>query len=207
MAKTKQNLKMKNSFLLMLVIALAGFVQQANGQQMKIGVFDLDLMVQAMPGYRAVDSSLQIYERDSLSAEYEFYNTEYKRLDSTYSADSAASKAKSVLDLIKQQRQQVAMNIIYWQQIAQNKIEQKRAIMAQPLYEKVANAYKKVLDTRKYTLILKPNTFELGSNIENIFPYVARELKIELPAELGGGQPLDDDEPVKKPAPKTTPKK
>lgn len=191
---------MKKAFLVVLVIAGALMTADVNAQQMKIGVFDLDLMVQAMPKYRAVDSMLQRYERDSLANEYEFYNTEYKRLDSTYKADSAAGKSKTVLDLMQQQRQQVALNIVYWQQIAQNKTEQKRAVLAQPLYEQVANAYKKVLDARKYTLILKPNTFELGSQIENIFPYVARELKIQLPAELGGGQPIEDDEPAQKPA-------
>ena len=46
-------------------------------QQMKVGVFDMDLMVQAMPPYRQVDSLVQIYERDSLAGEYEIYQSEY----------------------------------------------------------------------------------------------------------------------------------
>ncbi len=140
-----------------------------------------------MPGYRAVDSLTQIYDKDSLGSEYEIYQNEYKRLDSTFKSDSASNKPKAVLDYTNSQRQQIAFNLVYWQQIAQNKSDNKRATLAQPLYEKVAEAYKKVLDTKKYTLVLKPNTYEVGSSaVENIFPLVAKELNIVLPPELGG---------------------
>ncbi len=183
---------MKNVFLSVIVFAallLTATNSMAQTAPLKIGVFDIDLMVQAMPGYRAIDSLTQIYERDSLGSEYEIYQSEYKRLDSTFKSDSAASKPKAVLDYTNNQRQQIAFNLIYWQQIAQRKSDDKRGAMAQPLYEKVAAAYKKVLDTKKYTLILKPNTYELGSSaVENIFPLVAKELNITLPPELGGAQ-------------------
>ena len=173
--------------------------------QLKIGVFYIDLMVQNMPGYHNVDSLLQIYNSDSLSAEYEIYQSEYSRLDSTFKADSAAGKNATILNYTSTQRRQMAMNIAYWQQIAQQKLNNKRGILAQPLYAEVAKAYKKVLDTRKYTLVLKPNTYELGSQVENVFLFVAKELKIKLPAELGGGQPLPEERPgIKPPAkPKT----
>ena len=173
--------------------------------QLKIGVFDIDLMVQNMPGYTMVDSLLQVYNTDSLSAEYAIYQSEYSRLDSTFKADSAAGKSATILNYTSNQRKQIGMNIVYWQQIAQRKLDNKRGILAQPLYAQVANAYKKVLDARKYNLVLKPNTYELGSQIENVFLYVAKELKVQLPPELGGGQPLPEEKPaVKLPAkPKT----
>ncbi|HEY5771698.1 MAG TPA: hypothetical protein VIS75_03675, partial [Chitinophagaceae bacterium] len=37
-------------------------------QTLKVGVFDVDIMVQAMPAYRVVDSLMQIFDRDSLGA-------------------------------------------------------------------------------------------------------------------------------------------
>ncbi|BAV09887.1 Outer membrane protein (OmpH-like) [Filimonas lacunae] len=182
---------------------------QTPQQPLKIGVFDIEIMMQVMPGYRGVDSAVQVYERDSLANEYDFYQSEYHRLDSTYKADSAAGKAKSVLDLQKQSRQQVAMNLIYWQQIAENKSQQKRAILAQPITEKVVAAYKKVLDAKKFTLVLKPNSFEFfgSSAVENIFVLVAKELKVALPQELGGTGNVESDEAKPagagtKPAPK-----
>ncbi len=199
--------------------AISMVTNTVKAQTMKVGVFDIDAMVQSMPGYGRVDSLVQIYERDSLAAEYDFYQSEYKRLDSTYKLDSATNKAKSVLDVIQQQRQQVAVNLIYWQQISQQKVQNKTGELAQPLYEQVVNAYKKVLDAKKYTLILKPNAIERGTaptslqgGVDNIFQAVAKELKIPLAPELGGGQDQPDNtqqqqptKPATKPATGTKP--
>jgi Skp family chaperone for outer membrane proteins len=187
----------KVSLILLTSAALIITSFKANAQQnpMKIGVFDIDMMVQTMPGYPAVDSMVQIFEKDSLAAEYDFYRSEYGRLDTTYKLDSAAGKSKSVLALEQQQRQQIALTLVYWQQYAQNKSDQKRAELAQGLYEKVVNAYRDVLTTKKYTLILKPQSIEKGTTpssalggVDNIFKLVAAELKIPLAPELGGGQ-------------------
>ena len=183
------------------VVLFAG--NQVNGQGVKVGVFDIDLMVQAMPGYRTVDSLVQIYERDSLGVEYEYYQNEYARLDSTYKIDSGlvaqGKKAKALLDFTTEERRKMALNIVYWQQIAQNKSTEKRNILSQNLYNLVVNAYKTVLARKKYTLVLKPQTYEGGFKIDNIFIAVARELKLtELPQNLlylG-----DDPDPVKQPA-------
>jgi Skp family chaperone for outer membrane proteins len=189
---------MKKVFFSMLLLAalfVTGTTAKAQSSPIKIGVFDIEMMVRAMPGAARVDTLIQLYERDSLQAEYQFYYKEFQRLDSTFKADSASGKPKTVLDLVMQQRQQVGMNIAYWQQIAQQKSEQKRAVLSQSMYEQVVNAYKKVLDTRKYTLVLKPGSYEVGlSSIENVFQYVAKELKVKLPDELGGD--LQDDRPA-----------
>lgn len=170
--------------LSMLVFFASGV--HAQTPVIKIGVFDLELMVQAMPGYGTIDSLVRQYEQDTLMAEREIYESEYKRLDSTYKSDSAAQKSAAMLSYTKQQLQQMAFNLVYWQQIAQNKSDNKRAVLSQPLYEKAANAYKKVLDTKKYTLVLKPNTYELGTTIDNLFPLVCKEMGIPCPPELGG---------------------
>ena len=172
-------------------------------QSLKIGVFDMDVMVQAIPGYHIVDSLVQIYETDSLAIEYQYYQMEYQRLDSVYKADSvlvaAGKKPKALLDFTTEQRRKTALNILYWQQIGQNKSSNKRSQLAQPLYEAVVGAYKKVLARKKYTLILKPQTYEAGFPIDNIFISVAKELKLTgLPQELlylG-----DDPDAVKQPA-------
>src|SRR5205085_9571039 len=79
------------------------------------------------------------------------------------------------------------LNLVYWQQISQNKSNTKRNQYAQPLYQVVVGAYKRILDKKKYTLILKPQTYEAGFPIDNIFLSVARELKLsELPQQLLG---------------------
>ncbi len=182
--------------------ALLCLSMNARSQTLKIGVFDIDVMVQAMPGYHLVDSMMQIYDTDSLGSLREYYESEYKRLDSTYKADSAqvaaGKKSKAILDMVSADRQKSMINIVYWQQIAQNKSNEKRSALSQNLYNQVVNAYKKVLARKKYTLVLKPQTYEGGFKIDNVFIAVARELKLtELPQNLlylG-----DDPDPVKQP--------
>jgi Skp family chaperone for outer membrane proteins len=171
-------------------------------QTLKVGVFDIGIMVQAMPGYVVVDSLMVIYDRDSLGSLREYYESEYQRLDSTYKTDSAqvaaGKKSKAILDMVSADRQKAMINIVYWQQIAQNKSNEKRSVLSQGIYNLVVNAYKKVLARKKYTLVLKPQTYEGGFKIDNIFIAVARELKLtELPQNLlylG-----DDPDPVKQP--------
>src|SRR6187455_2336466 len=172
----------------------------ARSQTLKVGVFDIGIMVQAMPGYPVVDSLMEIYDRDSLGALREYYESEYQRLDSTYKSDSAqvatGKKSKAILDMVYADRHKAMINIIYWQQIAQNKSNERRGGLSQGMYDQVVNAYKKVLERKKYTLVLKPQTYEGGFKIDNIFIAVARELKLtELPQNLlylG-----DDPDPVK----------
>jgi Skp family chaperone for outer membrane proteins len=182
---------MKKVLFVLLAAAGSIFANNADAQG-KVGVFDIDIMVQAMPGYRAVDSMLQIYEQDSLRADYDFAVKEYNRLDSTYKADSAAKKAPSVLNYIKDQRTQFASTIIYWQQISQQKGEAKRQQLAAGLYDRVLGAYQKVLQSNNYLVVLKPGAYELGSRVENVFEKVAAELKITLPEQLRSQGPAPD---------------
>ena len=189
------------SFAFIFTVSLLLSVN-ARSQTLKVGVFDIGIMVQAMPGYVVVDSLMVIYDRDSLGSLREYYESEYQRLDSTYKTDSeqvaAGKKSKAILDMVSADRQKAMINIVYWQQIAQNKSNEKRNVLSQDLYNLVLNAYKKVLARKKYTLVLKPQTYEGGFKIDNIFIAVARELKLtELPQNLlylG-----DDPDPVKQP--------
>ena len=174
---------------LSVCLALTITYQSVTAQSFKAGVFDIGFMVQALPDYGKVDSLVRIYESDSLGPEYEYYQLEYARLDSMIKVDSEAVakglKPKAIFDRYVEDRRKMAMNIVYWQQIAQNKSNAKRNQLAQPLVTIVSSAYKKVLDRKKYTLILKPETYEAGFAIDNIFLSVARELKLQqLPQEL-----------------------
>ena len=108
--------------------------------------------------------------------------------------------------MVAADRQKMAINLVYWQQIAQNKSNNKRRQLAQPLYTSVATAYQKILAAKKYNLIVKPNTFELGFPIDNLFISVAKELKLtSLPQELlyAGDDPDATAQPATKP-PATT---
>lgn len=203
---------MNFKFLVIASAIITTISGEINGQAFKAGVFDIDLMVQAMPGYREVDSLVQVYETDSLALEYEYNQLEFQRLDSTYKVDSAlvaqGKKPKMFLDKIAEERRKFGITIVYWQQISQNKSNAKRNALAQPIYEIVSAAYRKVLARKKYSIILKPQTYEAGFPIDNIFISMARELKLSgLPQELIylGDDPDAVKQPVKTP-PGTKPK-
>ncbi|MFT4153873.1 OmpH family outer membrane protein [Parafilimonas sp.] len=164
----------------------------------KVGWFDIEIMLQVMPEYRVADSLTQIYQRDTLGAEYQVYMSEYQRLDSTLKADSAkGSVSKTVMDYNNQQKQQIYMQLIYWQQISQQKAQAYQQQLLAPTYRKILAAYKRVLAVKKYDLILKPDAVEVGSKVENVFPFVAKELGVTLPPGLTGdpNQALNDASP------------
>lgn len=203
---------MKLRFVLIASVFAVAITSEVKSQAFKAGVFDIDLMVQAMPGYREVDSLVQIYDMDSLALENQYNQLEFQRLDSTYKADSAlvaqGKKPKMFLDKIAEERRKFGITIVYWQQISQNKSNAKRNALAQPLYEVVSAAYRKILAKKKYSIILKPQTYEAGFPIDNIFISMARELKLSgLPQELIylGDDPDAAKQPVKTP-PGTKPK-
>ena len=196
---------MKKFFLVsfaLCVFLTASQNSHAQAPALKIGVFDIDMMVRALPDYRNVDSLTSNYEQDTLAAQYQEYQAEYQRLDSTFKADSAAKRPQSVLDYSNNLRRQMAFNLIYWQQIAQQKSEQYRGGLAQPLYAKVVAAYKKVIAVNKYTLILKPNTYEVGgtTRLENLFPLVAKEMSVTIDPNLS----IDLNQALQDPGANTT---
>src|SRR5438093_806034 len=108
---------MKKIFFSILTLASVLFAgEKVRAQQIKIGVFDIDAMVMyGMPQYHNVDSLLQIYQRDSLNAQYEVYQNEYQRLDSTFKADSLlvvqGKKSKALLDYTEGERKKMVTNL------------------------------------------------------------------------------------------------
>jgi Skp family chaperone for outer membrane proteins len=155
-------------------------------QTPKVGFFDIDLMVQSMPDYPAVDSLVAIYEQTTLRPEYDLMVREYSRLDSIYRSDSAAKKPATTLNYIKDQRTQIGYSLSFYQETGQSKSDKKRQELADPIYKKVMAAYKKVLAATNYLFIIKPSALELiGSvNAENLFEKVTKELKIPMPESL-----------------------
>ena len=65
------------SFVFIFTVSLL-LSMNARSQTLKVGVFDIGIMVQAMPGYVVVDSLMEIYDRDSLGAFREYYESEYQ---------------------------------------------------------------------------------------------------------------------------------
>lgn len=182
---------MKKVFFSLLTAAAMCFVtNQAGAQQIKVGVFDLDVMVTAMPDYVRIDSLLNIYQRDSLGAEYDYYVSEYGRIDSTLrNVDTPGVKTGKVtvtaLKMDNDKKTQLTGIIINWKQYAQQKFNNKKGQLSQPLYNIVGAAYERIVKAKGYAIVLKPGTYEFGPRYDNLFISVARDLKLtQLPQEL-----------------------
>jgi outer membrane protein len=195
-------------FGLLPVAALFLTGTKTNAQTIKVGVFDIDVMVTAMPAYRMVDSLLSIYEKDSLGGEYEVYVSEYQRLDSTLKyIDTPGVKAGTVKDMKMKmdndRKTQLTGVLVNWRQLAQQKYNIKKGQLSQGLYDQVGASYERVLKSKNYAVVLKPNTYEYGPKIDNLFITVAKDLKLTtLPQELImlGPDPDASAQPAQAPA-------
>lgn len=199
---------MKKVFFGLLAVIAICFTTNTTQAQVKVGVFDLDVMVTAMPAYSVVDSLLTIYQRDSLGGEYSYYLSEYQRIDSTLKfTDTPGVKTGKVtatkMELDNKQKQQLMNMLINWRDIAQQKVNYKKAVLSQDLYTQVGTSYAKIVKTKGYNVVLKPGTFEFGPRYDNLFIAVAKDLKLtSLPQELLA-QGTDADAPVQGQQPAT----
>lgn len=174
-------------FSLLAVIGL-GFVtnntQAQSTPALKVGIFDMDIIVSRLPEYKDVQAKIDAFDRDSLGPRRDAIEYQYNRADSSYKADSAAKKSKQVLDYSNQQRQQYAWQLINWQQIVQNAERQKYSELARPLYEKVNKAFMEEMKAQKVTLVIKPDAAIYWDDkvVVNLFEPVAKKLGIDLKA-------------------------
>ena len=177
---------MKKVIFSLLTVMALGFV--TNGAQaqsaLKIGVFDLDMIVQAMPEMKDVQAKMDKYNKDSLGPERDAIEYQYNRADSSYRADSTAGKSKAVLDYSNQQRQQYAYQLINWRQIVAQKQQGKYQELARPLYEKANKVFTDEVKAQKISIVLKPDAISYVDDklIVNLFEPVAKKLGIDLNA-------------------------
>lgn len=174
-------------FSLLTVIALGFFTNNTQAQTapaLKVGLFNPDVIVARLPEYKDVQKKIEAFDKDSLGPRRDAIEYQYNRADSSYKADSAAGKSKQVLDMINNQRQQYAWQLINWQQIVQNAERQKFAELARPLYEKVNKVYMDEVKAQKITLVVNPDAvlYFDDKTVVNLFLPVAKKLNIDLNA-------------------------
>lgn len=175
--------------LITMVASLGAKAQTAAG--FKIGLFNAEEMIPYLPEYKRVDSLIQQFQRDSIGAKRDFYESEFKRLDSTYTSDSTAKKPASRLELIANQRGQMLQYLYNWQNIAQQASQQKYVQLAQPLYAKIQKALQKVCTEKHISIVLKPESVEAAfppstTYVVELGLPVAKELGLKLNDNAGG---------------------
>lgn len=177
---------MKKKFLYIISTAICciTFIK-CYSQTFKIGVFDIDSMVHALPEYRVIDSLLILYEVDTAQTEYDILRHECKKTDSIFLHSGDYKYDKKFWDSISLARHELTIKLIYWTQIVKGKKDERERRFSEPLYQKVRTAFEKVVKEKKYDLVLKPCAIQFGNNVDNIFILVAKELNLtSVPAHL-----------------------
>ncbi|AYD46284.1 MAG TPA: OmpH family outer membrane protein [Arachidicoccus soli] len=179
-------------FSLVAIIGLGIATNNVKAQSsLKIGVFDIDQMVSAMPEMKDVQVKMQSYQKDTLGGERDQLSTLLENQQNTYKADSAAKKSQAILDYDRNQLGTLYSKLVNWQQYVQQASQNKYGELTQGMYTKAAAAFKKVVAAQKITLVLKPDVIQYADDkqIVNLFIPVAKELGVNLNAE--GNSPAE----------------
>jgi Skp family chaperone for outer membrane proteins len=156
---------------------------KANAQQIKIGMFDEEDMLQFMPGINKVDSLLKQFMDDSLKHEYddEMYLLQSK--DSTLRADSA-KMSNSLRQTIKTEIAQHLYKIQNWQQYQQQRLQMKQQELLRPFLEKIYGALQAIIVEQKYTHVFKKDVFLHIDKGEELMLRVLHRLNVPVPKEI-----------------------
>jgi Skp family chaperone for outer membrane proteins len=196
---------MKKVLLVLAFAFVASFANNLQAQQIKIGVFDEETILQLMPGIQKIDSLLQIYLKDSLGVERDYDLTQYQRKDSAFKKDSATMPAKA-REMMKKEINELGYKLVNWNQYQQQMLQNKQAELLAPTMQKVYDALRDIITNEKYTHVFKSDAFFAPPSLsDNLVVKVAQKLKWPLPKELeealkAQGAPAQPAKPAAKPA-------
>ena len=175
---------MKKVLLVITFALVASIANNLQAQQIKIGVFDEETLVQLMPGRAKIDSLLQIYYRDSLSVERDYDLTQYQRKDSAFKKDSATMPAKA-RELAKKEINELGYKLVNWSQYEQQMYQNKQAELFAPTLQKAYDILRDIIATEKYTHVFKSDAFVAPPPLnDNLIIKVAQRMKWPLPKEV-----------------------
>jgi outer membrane protein len=192
--------RMKKLFVAVVAIAaitLASFDKAA--AQSKMGYFDLEYVVSLMPGVSKVDTTLAMFERDSLGAEYDFRLGEFQRNDSTLKADSAKMPARLYTDRKNEMIQKFYV-LQNWQQYSQQVSQAKQQELMAPFLNKALAAFQQVVEEGKYGYVFKRESLWIAPPGDNLIPLVAKKLGLKLPVDPNAPPEQKEKPPAKAPA-------
>lgn len=195
---------MKKMLMVCVAVALSVVTLNSANAQTKIGSFDEQRLIYAMPGFQKVDSLLRKYATDSLAPKRDYEMMELKRKDSTFRADSAKLSA-SLREIMQKEISQHYYIVANWQEISNEAIEGKRAELLVPFQQKIYPVLNEIITNEKYTVILKGESIITIPVCDDLTIRVAQRLKIPLPKETeaalkagncGGGSAAPSTKPA-----------
>jgi Skp family chaperone for outer membrane proteins len=174
--------------LFVCVVLAASFLSATttNAQATKIGYFDEESVLGAIPGIGRIDSLMQIFVNDSIGGEYTYRLGQFQLADSIFRKDSLTMPAKSRELALKELNQKRAI-LVNWQQYATQMRDAKLEVLLQPYRKRIVDALRQVVAEGKYTMVLSEAA--LSPLVEkpiadNLSIRVAMKMKLPLPKEV-----------------------
>ncbi|SJZ61792.1 OmpH family outer membrane protein [Sediminibacterium ginsengisoli] len=161
-------------------------VNQAEAQQLKIGYFDEQQLLGAMPGIQKIDTLLNSYRMDSLRGEYDYTLSDYQHRDSLFKRDSATMSPKA-REMAMNDINKLKYKLLRWQDYQAELEENKKQELLAPFMQKIVTALNEVVAEQKYTYVLRQDALSPYVNaplLDNVTVRVAMKLKLQLPKEL-----------------------
>lgn len=144
-------------------------------QQQKFGYTNVDQIVMFLPEVKNVDLQLQAFKKDSLDALLPYLVSEYTKKDSLLKLE----KNQAVKQRIAKELDDLQQQLQNWQSYAQSRLQSKQEELLKPLYQKVGEALKKVVDENKYTYIFSYNALLYAPPAEDISLLLLKKLGID----------------------------
>ena len=177
---------MKKLLFVSLILAVGLLFSNSMDAQIKIGYFNEEKTLKLFPGFKEVDSLLQLYREDSIGGEFERRSAQYKTLDSLNKKDcKTAIPGKSCEEVTKELEKQQAI-LQSWLEISQRMVGSKHAQLLYPYRKKIYDAMQEVIAEEKYTLVLETESlspFFTPPLLDNLMVRVA--MKLQLPLTSG----------------------
>ena len=175
------------------VMALGVFSASA---QNKIGYIDTDSLIGYMPEAAQADAELKAYQ-DALALQGEDMAKEFQAKVDAYNKDSA-TLAPSIKEVRKGELTEMYQKVANWNQIAQDKYNQKAAEKIQPIRVKAMDAIKTVAREKGYAYVLDAASTGIlvSPQGDNLLQAVKAKLGIKdapaAPAAVPGGKPKNN---------------
>lgn len=173
-------------FVCVASVASLFFSKDAGAQQVKIGYFDEQQVLPLMPGFSKLDTSMAVFQSDSLGVEFNYTYGDYHRRDSIFKKDSATMPAKA-RELAVKELNQLKYKLSNWSQYAENVLGAKQEQLLQPFRIRIQQALAAIVAEQKYTHVLNSSALSLYVQpplLDNLAIRVAMRLKLALPKEI-----------------------
>ncbi len=151
------------SFLLLLVCIISVLQLQAQTAIQKIGIVDVEYIINKHPDTKKIEADLQVYEdqlRKQLESKYTDYQVkleDYKRGAAVLPVSVKADKEKELMSM--------QQSIQEFENTAQEDLQSKSISMLDPLLNKIQLSIDKVAAANDYTYIISTHVDSGGSAI------------------------------------------